>query len=251
MLRSVTAGSILLLSALGGCTTPGLYATLPQSKLTELRKVVVISVLGDKIGYHRQGLISGDRAETNIAAWGLDEAVVDQSSRAIANALGVQVVAQAKGTESFFLLYNGRAAPGNSGLEFERVKPELRRIIASSGADTAVLIFKGIQGLPGGHRYWVQGSSVSRMHGYCALFPVIMIGILDLQTMEPVAANYLAPAGPKNQIQLPAPAPLPEELCERQLQNLSAPQNALLKAAFLSFFSNGNVHASIKRLIAP
>jgi hypothetical protein len=249
--RTLFAAFLLVASA--GCSTPGLYATIPKQQLTAAKKLVVVPIVGDKIGYRRQGFVKNDINDLPIEEWNVNKTLGEQLQAALKNTYQLEnVLYLSKPSDGLELLYNGNAAPGNTGLEFARIRPALRQIFESTGADTAVILFKGVTGIygVGGRPYWVQGTVVSNGIGRCEIYPNMMLGIVDKKSLETVAANYVGPSD----YQVAARAGLfmlPEEICESQLVGLSGSQTETIKKTFFRIFNERIFTEGISRLLAP
>jgi hypothetical protein len=237
--------TLALCALVSSCSAPGLRETVPAARVSGFNKIVVVSAIGDRTTYHRQGLVKGDVNPLQFPDAEIDLVVAKRASAVIAQRLGLEVAPYLESNKALFSLYNGRAAPGNAGLEFSQVRSELLRISEQAGADTIVLIFKGVTPLPGGMGgpgYWVQGAAVSNMRGHpCALVPNAMIAIVPRSDLRPIASNSIPTSR----------AVLPPDICDGMFLDPSADQVNLIRATLLRLVDERAIRSGFESLMAP
>jgi hypothetical protein len=235
--------TLTLCALASSCSAPGLRETIEASRVSSFKKVIVVAAIGDRAAYYHQGLVKGDVNPLQFPDAEIDRVVAKRASAIVSQRLGVEVVPYVESNKALFALYNGRAAPGNAGLEFTQIRSDLLRIAEQAGADAIVLIFKGVTPLPGGvGGYWVQGSAVSNMRGNpCTLIPNAMISIVPVSDLKPIASNSI-PA---------ARALLPASVCDGMLLNPSVDQVSLIRAMMLRLLDERAIRAGFESLLAP
>lgn len=242
--KFIFAAAVSLLSS---CAAPGLEERLTPDQTQEIKKVVVVSAIGDKVTYYRQGVFKGDVNDLVFPDSRVDDEIANRVSVVVARRLGVESKPYGRGSnKSLFSLYNNMVAPGNAGLEFSNIAAELSRIRSESGADTIILIFKGVIPLPGGMGgpgFWVKGAAVSDMRGNpCTLAPNLMISILPRNQSRPVASGRLPV---QNHF-----LRLPEEVCAGKLVDPPREQAELIARAMSALISENSIDTALKALLA-
>jgi hypothetical protein len=249
-MRYVTFVAGLIGLLLTACSTPGLYETVPTSKLTGIRKIVVISMVGDKVAYQRQGWFTTTYVPLNVSSWRVDDTIATRTSFVIEKLLKIPSVPHlSNAKDQLQNLYIEHPYRLDNATDFDRVNGELRRIVRESEADTAVVVFKGGGTLPGTRDYLIQGPTVSNQHGCCSFFPVTFIALLDKDSLQPIATNIVRTMPPEGNAPR-GPGPLPEDLCEAQLQDLSEVQVTTFKGYFFDAYNIQNLAYSASRLVA-
>lgn len=244
----------VLLAVLSGCATPGLYETVNPTEFAKIKRVVVLSAVGDKVTYHRQGFLSNEKYSLDISSWAIDETVAKNLATVLADLYGMEAVPRTpRKPDSLFSLYTGVITYGGGGnVDFARVSQMVGSLMVQERADAAIMVFHGGRGLAGAHRYWVSEPAVSGPQGHCWVAPSPMIALIDKESLRPIATQFVSReflGTARSRRGLPPETPLPLSLCERKLQNLRQEELDELRRVLMQYFDMPSLAGGARSLV--
>lgn len=231
-----------------GTTLEG--SRLSKQQVSASKRVAVVSIAGETLYYHKQGVFSGDHQAIDIAAWGLDQFYAQQVASSLSKSLSVESTVYS-GTlrDSIRRVYVDDAILIANRFDWSLVANDIRAIARESDADVvAVLMKDAFQDALAKTKYMVRGFGVTGARGgMCAAYAHLTLTLIDVKSGEPLAgANVYATDS--NGKWVSGRVRIPEELCEQQLKDLTPQQLAFLKRLFYSMVSNATMQQTTDRL---
>ena len=195
VIGGMVAGSLAVL--LTGCATVPL--SLKPEQAQAIRKVAVVSVLGDEFDWKDWALLvwNNQRGTHQVAEWGID-ASAEQAARRAIGEMSSYSIANVPELRGELLSVTKEEIGRGRRLKEPDAAPLLRRLGEKYGVDALVVISRGkLQRFPFSNRsVWVAGNGIAREMtmanlgaGRIALYSTVTVDVYSAKPPKIIASN--------------------------------------------------------------
>jgi hypothetical protein len=234
--------ALILALALTGCETPALNNAIPIVELQKAKRVLVVSEIGSRIDFERQGMLKGDQWQLELAIPGIDERAANAFARRLRIDYTINTIPLARSAAPELSSIYPQFPP-SSEPDLSRAALQLHRLLKENDAEYAVIVFRGWGDLPGAAgNYYVRNPAISNMTGRCLFFPFLMLGVVSASSSGALSVIRL-PAPPESVV-----SELPQSACTPRVASISPRDRDRLVAAYESLLSDQTIAAYSRAL---
>ncbi len=193
-MRQILTLSFILLLFTGCATVP---MTVPSEKINAIKRVAVVSLLGDEIHFRKIGttVFTNVDKKYSVQEWGIDQYIENLVKNELKNNENFQLVEINFDKEKLKDIYKSTDRIPYADYDFKYVDKYLQDIATSKQVDALILIAETSSEIPGTPQYIRGYALYNRTFLFLKVETKIylnsVIEVVDLQTLKPFARQAL------------------------------------------------------------
>jgi len=205
----VSFAMVVLAVSIGACA---MFETR-ETKLQPIKRIGIISAVGDEITFARAGLTGLDTSRQSfpVGSWGLDDLIVQQATAALSGRFQVQPVSYKRA--AFAMIKDSPVAPVNF-IRGDPFKKLVETEVSPQGLDAYIVITKAKANFGGGGRkvegigFVSYGTLLASSNHIHALYE---IRVIDGKTFDVIEKMAAPPSDSAEAVKLAGPSRLVDE----------------------------------------